>query len=98
MKKFKILVKNRFLNNEEMDNLCGGNTTCSKSSPYSNCQGFPPTHYTSCSAQAMPIGYETDGSAVLCGMDMQYGDSTCMGLGWWSTTCGSGKFYGGGSG
>ncbi|GHV16657.1 hypothetical protein FACS1894179_06600 [Bacteroidia bacterium] len=93
MKKFKILVKSRLLN-EEMKDLRGG-TTCTVSSPYNACSGYPPTHYTSCGPSAMPTGYESDGSSVLCGKDMNYGDSTCMGIGWWSTSCGTGSFYGG---
>lgn len=96
MKKIKILVKSRFLSNEEMNDVQGG-ITCTVGSPYSNCQGFPPTTFTTCGpAQAMPTGYMTDGSSVLCGNDMQYGSSTCMEIGFWSTTCGTGSFYGGG--
>lgn len=98
MGKIKILVRSRFLSNEEMNEVRGGDITCTVNSPYSNCQGFPPLHYTSCgvSAQLMPTGYMTDGSSVLCSNDMEYNSSTCMGIGFWSTTCGTGSFYGGG--
>lgn len=96
MKKLRVLVESRFLTNNEMRELHGGDITCTVSSPYNNCQGFPPTHYTTCGPSVMPGGYMTDGSSVLCGNDVNYNNSTCMTLGWWSTTCGTGSFYGGG--
>lgn len=80
MKKFKILEKSRFLNNQDMDQLQGGDMSCSQGQPYAMCDGAGT--YIMCRARSLN-GFSSgscNGVAngyLVCGSDMYYASQSC---------------------